>query len=91
MGWGSTVSTDRERGVERLIDLAERALVAGDEARAFSLASQARVLSPGDVRIQRIFQTEAAARPNRRRLMLWIGVVVIVLAVAAVGFAIAIS
>ena len=85
------MSTERERGVERLIDLAERALAAGDEARAFSLATQARVLSPGDVRIQRILQTASATRSSRRTVLLAVGAVVIIALLVAAVFAIVIS
>lgn len=83
--------TDRERGVERLIDLAEQALVAGDEARAFSLASQARALSPGDVRIQRLFQTDAAAGSRRGTILIVVGAVVIIASLAAVALIVVIN
>ena len=81
-GTGEPGTSSREGGVDRLIDLAEQALAAGDEAQAFSLATQARVLSPGDIRIQRIFQAEAAARSWRPTLLTVLGTMVILAVLA---------
>ena len=86
---GETVPTDQQRGVDRLIDLAEQALAAGDRDRALSIATQARVLSPGDARIQRIFLTEVVVRRSRPMMLIMLGTAVVIAALAVAAFALA--